>query len=127
MLQVSNGASCIVDAENAWVIHLDTSTRKFILEKFLHLQLCLRDKFISLYMNHQVVQIDVILEMHIFVLQMMNVEINNSHKLIKGSSANGKECSFVREGVLSELVYLMINYLLTLQDQVMTQILYILY
>ena len=29
---------------------------------------------------------------------------NNSHKLIKGSEANGRECSFVRQGVLSELV-----------------------
>ena len=29
---------------------------------------------------------------------------NNSHKLLKGSAANGKECAFVREGVLSELV-----------------------
>ena len=29
---------------------------------------------------------------------------NNSHKLVKGSEANGKNCTFVREGVLSELV-----------------------
>ena len=29
---------------------------------------------------------------------------NNSHNLVKGSEANGKNCSFVREGVLSELV-----------------------
>ena len=29
---------------------------------------------------------------------------NNSHKLAKGSSANGKRCQFIRPGVLSELV-----------------------
>ena len=29
---------------------------------------------------------------------------NNSHKLIKGSTSNGKNCTFVRQGVLSELV-----------------------
>jgi type IV pilus assembly protein PilY1 len=29
---------------------------------------------------------------------------NNSHNLVKGSEANGKNCTFVREGVLSELV-----------------------
>lgn len=29
---------------------------------------------------------------------------NNSHKLVKGSTANAEACTFVREGVLSELV-----------------------
>ena len=29
---------------------------------------------------------------------------NNSHKLVKGGEANGSNCTFVREGVLSELV-----------------------
>jgi type IV pilus assembly protein PilY1 len=29
---------------------------------------------------------------------------NNSHKLVKGAEANGSNCTFIREGVLSELV-----------------------
>ena len=29
---------------------------------------------------------------------------NNSHKLVKGGEANGSACTFIREGVLSELV-----------------------
>ena len=29
---------------------------------------------------------------------------NNSHLLTRGGAANGKECNFVREGILSELV-----------------------
>ena len=43
-------------------------------ENFQHLQLYLKDKFIFQYTNQLQDQIDVILEMRIFVLQMMSVE-----------------------------------------------------
>jgi len=96
-------ANCIVDAENAWVIHLDNPQENSFRKVSAPPTLFKGQVYFPVYEPPGGANRCNIGNAYICVADD-ECGTNNSHKLIKGSTANGKECSFVREGVLSELV-----------------------
>ncbi len=96
-------ANCIVDAENAWVIHLDKPQENSFRKVSAPPTLFKGQVYFPVYEPPGGANRCNIGNAYICVADD-ECGINNSHKLLKGSPANGKECSFVREGVLSELV-----------------------
>ena len=96
-------AGCIVDAESAWVIHLDTQQNNSFRKASAPPTLFKGQVYFPVYEPPAGANRCNIGDAYICVADD-ECGNNNSHKLLKGSAANGKECAFVREGVLSELV-----------------------
>ena len=91
------------NAKNAWVIHLDTQQNNSFRKVSAPPTLFKGQVYFPVYEPPAGANRCNIGDAYICVADD-ECGNNNSHKLLKGSAANGKECAYVREGVLSELV-----------------------
>ena len=101
----TDGASCPERAESAWVIHLDTGTGA----NHTHRKASAPPTLFKGQVYFPVYEPPAgqnrcnIGDAYICVADD-ECGTNNSHKLTKGASASGRDCQFIRPGVLSELV-----------------------
>ena len=100
----TDGALCPDSAESAWVIHLDTQGDNNSHRKASAPPTLFKGQvYFPVYEPPPGSNRCNIGNAYICVADD-ECGTNNSHKLVKGAEANGSNCTFIREGVLSELV-----------------------
>jgi type IV pilus assembly protein PilY1 len=100
----TDGALCPDSAESAWVIHLDTQGNNNSHRKASAPPTLFKGQvYFPVYEPPPGSNRCNIGNAYICVADD-ECGTNNSHKLVKGAEANGSNCTFIRKGVLSELV-----------------------